>query len=104
MTAPVQRVRAAGGQRGLSDDVLTVGPRAGSVRAYLRDGVDQLAGADPAFTQLRLALQAVLGMALGVGLAYVFVRTTGALQIPDAAGPPAVVRAGDHALLVVVYW
>ena len=101
MTAPVPRVRAAGGQRGLTDDVLTVGPRAGSIRAYLRDGVDQLAGADPAFTQLRLALQAVLSMALGVGLAYLFVRTTGALQMPDAAGPPAVVRAGDHALLVV---
>lgn len=101
MTAPVQPAQAAVGRRGLTDDVLTLGRRAGSIRAYLRDGVDQLASADPAFTQLRLALQAVLGMALGVGLAYVFVRATGALQMPDAAGPPAVVRAGDHALLIV---
>jgi uncharacterized membrane protein YccC len=101
MTAPAQRARAAAGGRGLTDDVLTLGPRAVSMRAYLRDSIDQLAGADPAFTQLRLASQAVLGMALGLGLAYVFVRATGALQMPDAAGPPAVVRAGDHALLIV---
>ena len=100
-------VRSAGlarvtrGLGGLTDDVLTLAPRARSIRAYVRDGIDQLAGADPGQTQLRLALQAVLGIGAGVGLAYAFVRLTGALQLPSNAGPPALVQAGDHALLIV---
>ncbi|HZD96854.1 MAG TPA: FUSC family protein, partial [Micromonosporaceae bacterium] len=64
-------------------------------------GIDQLAGADPGLAQLRLALQAVLGIGAGVGLAYAFVRVTGALQLPPSAGPAAVIQAGDHALLIV---
>ena len=87
--------------RGLTDDVLTLVPRAGSFRAYRRTAVDQLVAADPGLTQLRQALQAVLGIAGGVGLAYVFVQATGALQLPADAGPAAVVAAGDHALLIV---
>ena len=97
-TGPTRLSRRFGG---LTDDVLTLAPRTGSIRAYLRDGVDQLAGADPGFTQLRLASQAVLGIGVGVGLAYAFVRLTGALQLPDSAGPPAVIQTGDHALLIV---
>ncbi len=93
--------RVSRGIGGLTDDVLTLAPRTRSIRAYLRDGIDQLAGADPGQTQLRLALQAVLGIGAGVGLAYAFVRLTGALQLPPDAGPSAVVQTGDHALLIV---
>jgi uncharacterized membrane protein YccC len=102
-----ESVRSAGlarvsrGLGGLTDDVLTLAPRTSSIRAYFRDGIDQLAGADPGQTQLRLALQAVLGIGTGVGLAYAFVRLTGALQLPPNAGPAAVVQVGDHALLIV---
>ncbi|HEY1487688.1 MAG TPA: hypothetical protein VGF84_16390, partial [Micromonosporaceae bacterium] len=87
--------------RRLTDDVLTLLPRAASVRAYLREAVDQLAGADPGLTQLRLALQAVLGIVGGVALAYALVRTTGALQLSAAAGPSAAIAAANHALLLV---
>ena len=93
--------RVSRGLGGLTDDVLTLAPRARSIRAYVRDGIDQLAGADPGQTQLRLASQAVLGIGAGVGLAYAFVRLTGALQLPPSAGSPAVVQVGDHALLIV---
>jgi uncharacterized membrane protein YccC len=95
------RDRLVRASRGLTDDVLTLVPRAHSVRAYFRESVDQLAGADPGLTQLRLALQAVLGIAGGVGLAYLFVHQTGALQLPASAGTVAVVQTGDHALLIV---
>ena len=91
--------RVARASHGLTDDVLTLGPRARSVRDYLREGVDQLASADPGLTQLRVALQAVLSIGLGVGFAYAFVKATGALQPKD--GPAAVVQAEDHALLIV---
>ena len=47
----------------MTDDALTLDPRAPSVRSYLRTAVDRLAGADPGLTQLRTALQAVLGIA-----------------------------------------
>ena len=76
MTPSGRLVRAS---RGLTDDVLTLLPRARSVRAYLRDCVDQLAAADPGLTQIRLAVQAVLSIGGGVGLAYLFVKVTGAL-------------------------
>ena len=89
------------GAPGLTDDVLTADRPAGTPRAYLREAVDRLAGADPGLTQLRMGLQAVLGIALGIGLVYVFVRTTGALQLPAGSAPAAVVDAADHALLVV---
>ncbi|MCW2676280.1 MAG: hypothetical protein JWR70_1320 [Modestobacter sp.] len=86
---------------GLTDDVLTQGRPTGTPRAYLRDAVDRLAGADPGLTQLRTGLQSVLGIAVGVGLVYLFVRLTGALQLPANAAPAAVVSAYDHALLIV---
>src|SRR3954453_19431907 len=86
---------------GLTDDVLTQQPRARSLRAYVRDGVDRLAGADPGLTQLRTGLQSGLGIAVAVGLAYLFVRLTGALQLPATAAPAPVVAAYDHALLIV---
>jgi uncharacterized membrane protein YgaE (UPF0421/DUF939 family) len=85
----------------LTDDVLTLQPRARGARAYVRDAVDRLAGADPGLNQLRMGLQAALGIALGVGLVYLFVRWTGALQLPAGSAPAAVLAAGDHALLVV---
>jgi uncharacterized membrane protein YccC len=86
---------------GLTDDFLTLEPRARSVRAYFREAIDRLLGADPGLTQLRMALQAVLGVGAGVGLAYLFVRITGALQLSASAGPPAVVSATNHVLLIV---
>src|SRR4051794_8806965 len=52
-------------------------------------------------TQLRTALQSVLGIAVGVGLVYLFVRRTGALQLAPTAGPAPLVAAHNHALLIV---
>src|SRR4051795_4925923 len=86
---------------GLNDDVLIQQPGSRTLRAYLRDAVDRLAGADPGMTQLRTALQSVLGIAVGVGLVYLFVRRTGALQLAPTAGPAPLVAAHDHALLIV---
>ena len=86
---------------GLTDDVLIQQPRSRTLRAYLRDAVDRLAGADPGLTQLRTGLQSVLGIAVGVGLVYLFVRLTGALQLPATAGPAPLVAARNHALLIV---
>src|SRR4051794_36493564 len=86
---------------GLTDDVLTQQPPTRSFRAYLRDAVDRLAGADPGLTQLRTGLQSVLGIAVAIGLVYLFVRATGALQLPAGAAPPAAVSAANHALLIV---
>src|SRR4051794_41797651 len=86
---------------GLTDDVLTQEPRSRTLRAYLRDAVDRLAGADPGLTQLRTGLQSVLGIAVAVGLVYLFVRGTGALQLPAGAAPPAGVTAANPGLLIV---
>src|SRR4051794_31585528 len=86
---------------GLTDDVLTQGRPTGTPRAYLRDAVDRLAGADPGLTQLRTRLQSVLGIALAVGLVYLFVQLTGALQLPAGAAPPDVVSQANHALVIV---
>src|SRR4051794_41690564 len=86
---------------GLTDDVLTQQRRALSPRAYLRDAVDRLAGADPGLAQLRTALQSVLGIAVGVGLVWLFIRLTGAPQLPAGAAPAPVAAAYDHALLIV---
>ena len=93
--------RLARASHGLTDDVLTLLPRARTVRAYLRQGADQLAGADPGLTQLRLAIEAVLSIGVGVGLAYVFVQLTGALRLPASAGTTAAVHTADHALMIV---
>src|SRR3954453_7653678 len=92
---------------GLTDDVLTQQPGSRTPRAYLRDAVDRLAGADPGLTQLRTGLQSVLGIAVGVGLVYLFVRLTGGVQLPAGGGaapgaaPAPVAAAYDHALLIV---
>src|SRR4051795_8377865 len=48
-----------------------------------------------------MALQSVLGIAVGVGLVWLFIRLTGALQLPAGAAPAPVVAAYDHALLIV---
>ncbi len=101
MTSADRAGRLARVSRGLTDDVLTLVPRARSLRVYLRSGADQLVAADPGLTQLRQALQAVLGIAGGVGLAFVFVQVTGALQLPAGTAPPAVEHTADHALLIV---
>ena len=55
---------------GLTDDVLIQEGRAHTLRVYVRDAVDRLAGADPGLTQLRTGLQSVLGIAVAVGLVY----------------------------------
>ena len=95
------RANPSGPDRGLTDDALTVGPPARSMSGYLRDALDRLAGADPGLTQLRNALQAVLGIALAVGAVEVFVHLTGALQLSAGAGPAPVVAAENHGLLIV---
>jgi len=82
-------------------DVLTQPPWARSPRAWLRDAVDRLVGADPGLGQLRMALLAVLGIGVGLGLAYLFVRLTGALQLPAGSAPAPVLSATDHAMLLV---
>src|SRR4051812_3005395 len=86
---------------GLTDDVLTQERRARSPRAYLRDAVDRLAGADPGLTQLRMALQSVLGIAVGVGLVWLFIRLTGALQLPAGAAPAPGGAPYDPALAIL---
>jgi uncharacterized membrane protein YccC len=91
----------AGAVRALADDDLTHPRRVRTLPAWLRDGVDRLAGADPGLNQLRMALQAVLGIALGLGLAYVFIRLTGALQQPAGGAPGPTLSVADHELLIV---
>jgi uncharacterized membrane protein YgaE (UPF0421/DUF939 family) len=86
----------------LADDVLTRYPRARSPRARLRDAVDRLVGADPGLNQLRMALQAALGIGVGLGLAYLFVRLTGALQLAAGSAPPPARSAADHATLLML--
>ena len=87
--------------RGLTDDALVLDPRSTSVLGYLRTAVDRLAGADPGLTQLRTAVQAVLGIAAGAVAAYAFVKVTGALQLSASDGPAALVSATNHALIIV---
>src|SRR5438309_9326357 len=89
------------GTQGLTDDVLTSEPRYRSPKAWWRDAVDRLAGADPGLSQLRMGLQSVLGIALAVGLVYLFDRLTGGLRLPAGSAPAPVVSAADHALVVV---
>ncbi|MCW2507203.1 MAG: hypothetical protein JWP68_351, partial [Modestobacter sp.] len=91
----------AGAVRALADDDLIHPRRVRTLPAWLRDGVDRLAGADPGLNQLRMALQAVLGIALGLGLAYVFIRLTGALQQPAGGAPGPTLSVADHELLIV---
>ena len=93
--------RLARASHGLTDDVLTLLPRARSMRAYLSQGADQMAGADPGLTQLRLAIEGVLSIGVGVGLAYLFVKLTGALRLPASAGTTAAVHTADHSLMIV---
>ena len=85
----------------LTDDVFIQEPPTRSPRAWWRDAADRLAGADPGLSQLRSGLQSVGGIAVAVGLVYLFVHATGALQLPTGSAPAAVVSAADHALLIV---
>ncbi len=70
------------------------------------DGVDRVRGFDPGLTQLRTALQAVLGIAIAVSVEYLFARSTGALQI-DTHGAvlspqhSALVAAQHHGVLII---
>jgi hypothetical protein len=66
---------------GLPDDDLAQQARPRSLRDRLRQAVDVLIGADPGLNQLRFALQGALGIGLALGLAYLFVGATGALQL-----------------------
>src|SRR3982750_1519517 len=88
---------------GLTDDVLTQQPGSRTLRAYLRDAVDRLAGADPGMTQVRTPLPRGLGIGSGVGVGrvYLFVRGPGARQLAPTAGPAPLVAAHNHALLIV---
>jgi uncharacterized membrane protein YgaE (UPF0421/DUF939 family) len=47
-----------------------------------------------------MGLQSVLGIAVAVGLVYLFVRATGALQLSAGSAPAPVVAAANHALLI----
>ncbi len=87
--------------RAAADDDLIHYPRARTPRAWLCDAVDRLAGADPGLNQLRMALQAVLGVVAALGLAYLFVRLTGAMQLPAGSAPAPVLTATNHAMLLV---
>jgi uncharacterized membrane protein YgaE (UPF0421/DUF939 family) len=93
----VQRVERSG----LTDDAFTEPARTRSLTIWFRQGADRLAGADPGLTQLRTSIQAVLGIVVTIGLVYVFVRTTGALQLAKGSAPAPVVDATNHALLIV---
>ena len=84
---------------GLTDDVLTLAAPVRNLRMYVREGVDRLAGADPGLTQLRTAVQAVLGIVVAVAGVDVFTKLSGALQ--QSSGPAAAVAAHNHAALVV---
>jgi uncharacterized membrane protein YgaE (UPF0421/DUF939 family) len=86
----------------LIDDALTEPAPTASPRAWLRDAVDRLVGSDPGLNRLRLALQAVLGIGIGLGLAYLFVRFTGALQVPAGSRPASVRAATDRANLLLL--
>jgi uncharacterized membrane protein YgaE (UPF0421/DUF939 family) len=103
MPAGAVRGTMAGMRAGaeLSDDVLVQPAWARSPRLWFRDAVDRLVGADPGLNQLRMAVQATLSIGIGLGLAYLFVRLTGALQLPAGSGPAPVRSAADHALLLV---
>lgn len=94
------RVHAVG-TASLTDGDLTAPPRAGSPRGWWRAAVDRLAGSDPGLSQLRTALQAVLGMALALLATWGLVHATGAMQVDPAGLPPAVVAAQHHGALVV---
>ncbi len=85
----------------VTDDAFTVEPRAATVKAYVREGVDRLLGADPGGFQLRTAIRAAGGIALAVGLVYLFVSLTGALQLPPGSAPAEVVQRTNHGLLIV---
>ena len=85
----------------LTDDVVIQEPPTRSPRAWWRDAADRLAGADPGLSQLRMGLQSVGGIAVAVGLVYLFVHATGALQLPAGSLPAAVVSAANRALLIV---
>lgn len=87
--------------READDDVLLHYPWVGSPRAWLRDAVDRLVGADPGLNQLRMALLGTLGVAVALGLSYLFVRETGAMQLPAGSAPAPVLTAANHAMLVV---
>lgn len=81
----------------------TVGRR---LRSSLDETLDRVAGFDPGLSQLRMAVQAVLGILLAVGGNYLFVRLTGAMQLDThgAVLPPeqaALVHAQHHAVLII---
>src|SRR3954469_1939704 len=100
MAEPVDRIPVAPASA-LTDDDLTHPRPARAWQARVRNGLARLAGADPGLNQLRMALQASLGLGAGLGLAYLFVRLTGALQLPVDSAPGALTSPGDHELLVV---
>ena len=87
---------------GLIDDALTDPAPATSPRAWLTDAVDRLVGSDPGLNRLRLALQAVLSVGVGLGLTYLFVRLTGALQLPAGNASESVRVATDRANLLLL--
>jgi hypothetical protein len=84
-----------------ADDELSQLPRVPTPAAWFRDGTDRMVGADPGLTQLRTALQVVLGIGVALVLVYLFVRLTGALQLPAGSSAEPVLSATNHALLVV---
>ncbi len=87
--------------RGLTDDLFVLGPRAQSIRAYLRENVDRLIGSDPGGLQLRTTIRTVGGIALALALTVTFVEVTGAGQRAAGSAPAATLAGINHALLIV---
>jgi uncharacterized membrane protein YccC len=71
------------------------------VRAQIDNAVDQLVGSDPGFKRLRMALQAVLAIGVGLGFAYLFVRATGELQAPTGTAPTPAASVVDHTSVLI---
>jgi uncharacterized membrane protein YccC len=71
------------------------------MQAWLRGAANQLFGVDPGLNQLRTALAAVMGVGAALGLCYLFVELTGALQLPAGSAPAPVLAAANHATLLI---
>lgn len=84
------------------------GPEGSAVMRHGRalrqaEWLDRFAGSDPGLNRLRLASQAVVSIGAAMAAEWLFVRQTGALQVPLPASPSQalLVAALNHALLVV---
>jgi uncharacterized membrane protein YgaE (UPF0421/DUF939 family) len=79
--------------------------RAPRAKTRRRSWLDWLDSTDPGLMRLRMATEVVVAIGIVVAAEWVFVRATGALQVPIPAHAPAAVAAElwtlNHALLVI---